>query len=64
VVAFYQQKTGKKATEAEKDKYLLPLKGKAIIPEHGVFIETLEGNELFKGKGKTMISVVRNPSEG
>lgn len=59
VVAFYQQKTGKKATEWEKDKYMIPLRGDSGIPEHGVTVETLAGNPLFEGKGKTIISVTR-----
>jgi len=59
VVAFYEKKTGKKASEWDKDKYMIALKGASIIPEHGVTVETLAGNPLFPGKGKTVITVSR-----
>lgn len=59
VVAFYQQKTGKKANEWDKDKFLIGLKGNPVMPEHGLTIETLAGNPLFAGKGKTVITVSR-----
>jgi hypothetical protein len=59
VVAFYEEKTGKKATEWEKQKYMLPLKGESVMPDHGLTIETLQGNPFLEGKGKTVISVMR-----
>jgi hypothetical protein len=64
VVAFYEKKTGKKASEWDKDKYMIALKGASVIPEHGVTVETLAGNPLFPGKGKTVITVSRTrPSQ-
>ena len=59
VAAFFEQKTGKKANEWDKDKFLLPLKGASVVPEHGVTVETLTGNPLFPGKGSTVITVTR-----
>ena len=59
VVAFYQQKTGKKADEWDTEKYMISLKGNSPLPEHGVTVETLAGNPLFEGKGKTVITVSR-----
>jgi hypothetical protein len=59
VVAFYEQKTGRKSTEWDKDKFMIALKGKSVVPEHGVTVETLEGNPYFGGKGKTVITVSR-----
>jgi hypothetical protein len=59
VLAFYEQKTGKKGESLEKDKYMIKLAGASLVPEHGVSIETLEGNPLFGNRGKTSISVMR-----
>ena len=59
VVAFYQQKTGKKANEWDKEKFMIGLAGNPVMPEHGLTIETLAGNPLFAGKGKTVITVTR-----
>ncbi len=59
MVAFFEEKTGKKANEWDKDKFLLPLKGASVVPEHGVTVETLTGNPLFPGKGSTVITVTR-----
>lgn len=59
VVAFYEQKTGKKATEWDREKYMIPLKGEPPMPEHGLTIETLAGNPLLGDKGRTVISVLR-----
>jgi len=63
VVAFYEQKTGRKSSEWDKDKFLIALKGESLVPEHGVTVETLEGNPLFTGKGKTVITVSRKKAE-
>ncbi|MFY3744337.1 hypothetical protein ACOQFB_10540 [Anaeromyxobacter sp. Red801] len=59
VVAFYEQKTGKKATEWDREKYMIPLEGDPPMPEHGLTIETLAGNPLLGDKGKTVVSVMR-----
>lgn len=59
VLAFYEQKTGRKGESFEKDKYMIKLAGASLVPEHGVSIETLEGNPLFGNRGKTSISVMR-----
>jgi hypothetical protein len=63
VLAFYEQRTGKKSTAADKGKHLIALRGASLLPEHGVSIEALEGNPLFKGKGRTVVSVVRRRTE-
>jgi hypothetical protein len=63
VLAFYEQKTGKKGVEADRDKFMISLKGKSIVPEHGVTVETLAGNPLFGNKGKTVITVLRRTGD-
>lgn len=53
VVAFYEQRLGKKASSNEGG-YLIPLKGKLPVPEEGLAIQP---NMLFGGTAKTVITV-------
>ncbi len=53
VVAFYEQRLGKKASSYEGG-YLFALKGKLPVPDEGLAIQP---NVLFGGPAKTMITV-------
>jgi hypothetical protein len=53
VVAFYEQRLGKKAL-ASDGGYLIALKGDPPIPEEGL---TIQANIMFGGKAKTVITI-------
>ncbi|NLW45850.1 MAG: hypothetical protein GXY86_00700 [Firmicutes bacterium] len=53
VVAFYEQRLGKKA-DSNEGGYLIALKGKLPVPEEGLAIQP---NLLFGGTAKTVITV-------
>lgn len=54
VVSFYEQQLKKKANEAVKGHYMIPLKGELPLPEEGISIEP---NTMFGGKAKTVITI-------
>ena len=53
VLAFYEQRLGKKAMSNEGG-YIIALKGQLPIPEEGL---TIQPNTMFGGKAKTVITV-------
>ncbi|HEX3044426.1 MAG TPA: hypothetical protein VHY08_06705 [Bacillota bacterium] len=53
VLAFYEQRLGKKAISNEGG-YIIALKGQLPIPEEGL---TIQPNTMFGGKAKTVITV-------
>jgi hypothetical protein len=54
VAAFYEQKLKIKPVEADKDQYMIPIKGKMPIPDEGISIQP---NTMFGGDAKTVISI-------
>lgn len=54
VVSFYEKQLNKKADEAIKGHYMIPLKGKLPLPEEGIAIEP---NTMFGGSAKTVITI-------
>jgi len=54
VVNFYEQKLKRKAAEATKGHFLIPLKGKMPVPNEGISIEP---NTMFGGSAKTVITI-------
>jgi hypothetical protein len=54
VASFYEQQLKKKANEAAKGHYLIPLKGDPLLPEEGISIEP---NTMFGGAAKTVITI-------
>ena len=58
VVAFYEQRLGKKASSYEGG-YLFALKGKLPVPDEGLAIQP---NVLFSGPAKTVITVQKKGS--
>lgn len=58
VVAFYEQRLGKKASSFDGG-YLFALKGKLPVPDEGL---TIEPNKFFDGPAKTVITVQKQGS--
>ena len=59
VVAFYEQRLGKKASSCEGG-YAFVLKGKLPVPDEGL---TIQPNELFGGPAKTVITLQKQGSK-
>lgn len=54
VLAFYEQKSGKKANGDSEYGYIIPLRGNLPVPDEGL---TIQKNTMFGGGAKTVVTI-------